>query len=128
MDEITITGIRVRGKHGCFAEERAELRNFEVGLRLFLPLDNAAKTDELSRTIDYPQAIAVVEGVFAGESVGLMEKLADKIAGRLFARFELLHEVEVTLAKSGVDVGVEFGGISVRMRRKRGDYMGNYDD
>lgn len=128
MDEIAIDKIRVSGKHGCYAEERNESRDFEVSLRLFLPLNRAAKTDELSHTIDYPQAMAVVEGVFAGESIRLIEKLADMVAERLFVRFEMLREVEITLAKLGVDVGFDFGGVSVRIRRKREDYIGGCND
>ena len=91
MDEIIIDRLKVSGKHGCFAEERNEFRDFEVSLRLFLPLSTAAKTDELDDTIDYPAAMAIVEGVLKGESVRLIEKLAQTIAERLFVRFENFH-------------------------------------
>lgn len=123
MDEIKIDRIRLKGKHGCFAAERNEYRDFEVSLRLFLPLDTAAKSDELDDTVDYPAAIAIAEGVLAGESVRLVEKLADMIAERLFVRFKNLLEVEVEVAKLGVDIGYDFGGISAKIHRKRGDYI-----
>ena len=123
MDEIKIDRIRLKGKHGCFAAERDEFRDFEVSLRLFLPLDTAAKSDGLDDTVDYPAAIAIAEGALAGESVRLVEKLADMIAERLFTRFANLLEAEVEVAKLGVDVGYDFGGISVKIRRKRGDYI-----
>lgn len=123
MDEIKIDRIRLKGKHGCFAAERDEFRDFEVSLRLFLPLDTAAKSDGLDDTVDYPVAIAIAEGVLAGESVRLVEKLADMIAERLFTRFANLLEAEVEVAKLGVDIGYDFGGISVKIRRKRGDYI-----
>ena len=83
----------------------------------------AAKTDELSDTVDYPSAMAIAEGVLKGESVRLIEKLADMIAERLFVRFERLVEAEVEVAKLGVDVGYDFKKISARIRRKRGDYI-----
>ncbi len=123
MDEIIIDRLKVSGKHGCFAEERNEFRDFEVSLRLFLPLSTAAKTDELDDTIDYPAAMAIVEGVLKGESVRLIEKLAQTIAERLFVRFENLREVEVVVAKLGIDVGYEFKNISVRIHRKREDFI-----
>lgn len=123
MDEIKIDRIRLKGKHGCFAAERDEFRDFEVSLQLFLPLDTAAKSDGLDDTVDYPAAIAIAEGVLAGESVRLVEKLADMIAERLFTRFANLLEAEVEVAKLGVDIGYDFGGISVKIRRKRGDYI-----
>ena len=77
MDEIIIEKLRLKGKHGCFAKERDEYRAFEVSMRLFLSLNKAAKTDELEDTIDYPAAMAIAEGVLMGESVRLIEKLAD---------------------------------------------------
>lgn len=123
MDEIIIEKLRLKGKHGCFAKERDEYRDFEVSMRLFLDLNRAAKTDELDDTIDYPAAMAIAEGVLMGESVRLIEKLADMIAERLFTRFACLCEAEVEVAKIGVDVGYEFGKISTRIFRKRGQYV-----
>ena len=123
MDEIIIEKLRLKGKHGCFAKERDEYRAFEVSMRLFLDLNRAAKTDELEDTIDYPAAMAIAEGVLMGESVRLIEKLADTIAERLFVRFANLCEVEVEVAKIGVEVGYEFGKISTRIFRKRGQYI-----
>lgn len=123
MDEIIIDRLRLSGKHGCFAAERDELRGFEVSLRLFLPLSRAGKTDDLEATIDYPAAMSIVEGVIGGESVRLIEKLADMIAERLFVRFEQLAQVEVEVAKLGVDVGFDFQKISVKILRKREDYI-----
>ena len=123
MDEIIIEKLRLKGKHGCFAKERDEYRAFEVSMRLFLDLNRAAKTDELEDTIDYPAAMAIAEGVLMGESVRLIEKLADMIAERLFVRFASLCEVEVEVAKIGVEVGYEFGKISTRIFRKRGQYI-----
>lgn len=120
MDEIIIENLKLSGRHGCFAFERDRPGDFEVSMRLFLPLDAAAKTDELSDTVDYPSAMAIAEGVLKGESVRLIEKLADMIAERLFVRFERLVEAEVEVAKLGVDVGYDFKKISARIRRKRG--------
>ena len=123
MDEIIIENLKLKGKHGCFAEERNEFRDFEVSMRLFLDVRKASKTDALDDTIDYPQAMAIAEGVLAGESVRLIEKLADMIAERLFVRFEILQEVEIEVAKLGVDVGFGFGKISTKIHRKRTDYI-----
>ena len=73
--------------------------------------------------MDYPSAIGIVEGVLMGESVRLIEKLADIIAERLFMRFANLCEVEVEVAKIGVKVGYDFDGISARIFRKREQYI-----
>lgn len=123
MDEIFIEGLQLQGKHGCFAAERDEWRDFEVSMRLFLDTSRAAKTDSLEDTIDYPKAMAIAEGVLEGESVRLIEKLADIIAERLFVRFELLREAEIEVVKKNVDVGYRFSRISVKIHRRREDYI-----
>ena len=92
-------------------------------MRLFLDTSRAAKTDSLEDTIDYPKAMAIAEGVLEGESVRLIEKLADIIAERLFVRFELLREAEIEVVKKNVDVGYRFSRISVKIHRRREDYI-----
>ena len=123
MDEIVIEGLKLVGRHGCEAFERNSEGKFEVSLKLRLPLERAAATDELCDTIDYPAAMAVAEGVFAGESVRLVERLADKIAERLFVRFGNLCSVEVEVAKIGVNVGYEYSKVAARISRDRGFYI-----
>ncbi len=123
MDEIIIKGLKLKGKHGCFAEERNEFRDFEVSMKLSLDLNTAAKTDKLEDTIDYPAAMGIAEGVLMGESVRLIEKLADTIAQRLFERFALLQVAEIEVVKLGVDVGYCFDKISVKIQRKRDFYI-----
>lgn len=123
MDEIIIEKIRLKGRHGCFAREREEYRDFEVSLRLGLDLSAAAKSDELSDTVDYPSAMELVEKVIAGESVRLIEKLADKIAEKLFSQFRNLEKVQVEVSKLNVDVGYEFEKISVKIDREKSFYL-----
>ena len=123
MDEIVIEKLKVSGKHGCEAIERQVTGNFEVSMRLFADLNAAAKTDSLDDTIDYPAAMAIVEGVFAGESVRLIEKLADLVAQRMFERFQKLSSIEVEVAKIGVKVGYDFSQISVKINRDRSFYL-----
>ena len=64
-----------------------------------------------------------LDNIEATGGVVTVEKLADMIAERLFVRFEILQEVEIEVAKLGVDVGFEFSKISTKMRRCRTDYI-----
>ncbi len=124
MDEIRIDGIKLYGRHGCFAFEREEKGCFEVSLKLRLDLSKAAESDELTDTIDYPAAMAVAQEVIEGGSVRLIEKLADKIAKRLFESFPKLFEVEVEVAKLGVEVGFDFSRVSASIVRRADFYCG----
>lgn len=121
MDEIILNNIRLKGRHGCFARELESPCDFAVSMRLFLDLTRAAKSDALEDTIDYPAAVAVAEGVLAGESVRLIEKLAGSICERMFARFGGLAEIEVKVEKCAPMVDWTLSEVAVRLRRKRGE-------
>lgn len=84
MDEIIIEKLKLSGKHGCFAAERDESRDFEVSMRLFLNLGPAAKTDDLSMTIDYPAAMAIAEGGVVGRKRKTNRKARRHDSGKAF--------------------------------------------
>ena len=121
MDTLTVKNFRCAGKHGCFAAERDEKTLFEVSANLRADLASSCKTDKLDETIDYPAVMGIIEGVIKGESVKLMERLADKIAERLFVRFANLLEVDVRVAKHARDLPYDFDCVSVKISRKRED-------
>jgi dihydroneopterin aldolase len=123
MDELILKDIRLKGKHGCFASELENPCDFSVSLRMFLNLRNASKTDSLDDTVDYPSAIAIAEGVIAGESVRLIEKLADMIAERMFGRFANLEEIEVKVRKCSPQIEWALSEVAVKLHRKRNDYI-----
>lgn len=123
MDTLTIKNFRCAGKHGCFAAERNEETLFEVSAVLHANLQSSCKTDKLDETIDYPAVMGIIEGVIKGESVKLIERLADKIAERLFIRFSNLLEVDVRVTKRVKDLPYDFDGVCVEISRKRGEYL-----
>ena len=123
MDKVILKNIKLKGKHGCFAKERDEFCDFWVSLELGLDLRKSAKTDELEDTIDYPSAIVIAEGVLLGESVRLIEKLADVIAERMFIRFANLEEITVKVTKKNNDFAEIVDEISAQISRKRSDYI-----
>ncbi len=123
MDELVLKDIRLKGRHGCFAREREEYCEFLVSVRMRLDLSKAARTDSLEDTIDYPAAVSIAEGVISGESVRLIEKLADTVASRMFARFGALREIDVKVAKCNNDYSSFVGEISVSISRRREDYF-----
>ena len=91
-------------------------------MKICLDTRKAAKTDELEDTIDYPAAIAIAEGVIMGESVRLIEKLADKIAERIFFRFAIAKKIEVKVVKRSTSFEEVLDEVSVKIKRSREDY------
>ena len=90
-------------------------------MRMLLDLKKAALSDELSDTVDYPSAIKVAESVICGESVRLIEKLADCIAKKMLSKFEIIDSIEVKVAKCNTSFTSKVSEISALIRRKRED-------
>lgn len=53
LDRIDLTGLRAHAHHGVFAHEREHGQEFIVDVSLGLELETAAKSDDLTDTVDY---------------------------------------------------------------------------
>jgi 7,8-dihydroneopterin aldolase/epimerase/oxygenase len=116
LDRITISGLRVRGRHGVLEEERAAGQDFLVDAVLRLDTSAAAATDDLSLTADYAAVASELAQIVAGEPVALIETLADRLASACL-RHPRIAEVEVTVHKPQAPVGVPVDDIAVTIRR-----------
>ena len=85
MDKIVISGIRAKGFHGVLPEERKAGQSFTVDCELFLNLNSAIKSDDLTKTIDYAEVALVVREIVEGPPFNLIEALAGKIGFRSFS-------------------------------------------
>lgn len=119
LDRISLKGVRARGFHGVFGEERQEGQEFRVDVVLgVLSISKAAKSDDLRHTVDYGGvALAVVE-VVEGPAMNLIETLAVAIADRLLA-FDYVRAVKVTVHKPQAPIPVPFDDVSVSITRAR---------
>ncbi|MGO8956075.1 MAG: dihydroneopterin aldolase [Streptosporangiaceae bacterium] len=118
LDRISILGLRIRGRHGVFAHERADGQDFIVDALLWLDTRPAAATDDLAMTADYGQVAARLADVVAGEPVALIETLADRLAAACLAD-QAVQAAEVTVHKPQAPVGRPVDDITVTIRRRR---------
>ncbi len=118
-DKIILTGIEVKGRHGCSAEERAHLQLFIVDIELHLRLRQAGKSDDLGDTIDYAAVLSDVKKIVGGTSRNLIETVAQEISDFLLRRYMLLEGVKVRIQKPNPPVGEKFGGAAVEILRHR---------
>lgn len=120
MDEIFVKGIRAYGFHGIFEEENRVGQRFVVDLKMRLSLAEAAKTDDLEKTVDYAKAAMLAkECVEARSPFRLIETLAGTIAEKILAAFPRLTEIEVRVHKPNAPVSAEFDDLGVTVRRSR---------
>lgn len=119
MGRITLTGLRAHGYHGVFDFERAEGQEFEVDVVLDLDLGPAARSDDLTDTIDYGQLASDLVAVVTGPPVNLIETLADRLVTVCLADARVAAAT-VTVHKPGAPIRHRFSDVAVTLHRVRG--------
>lgn len=117
-DSITLSRMRFLSSHGALPEEKTRPQPWEVTVTLELPLDEAARADDLEKTIDYRRVHETVRAVMDGPPVNLAETLAARIAENLVRAF-LVSAAVVEIRKTKPPVDFDFDGLQVRVRRER---------
>jgi dihydroneopterin aldolase len=115
--EISIDGLAFFGRHGALPEERVLGQRFYVDLRLIPASDRACDTDDVADAVHYGEVVEQVLAV-AAEPVALLERLADRIAVDLLARFPLV-EARVTVRKPSAPVPAIIDAVAVTVTRRR---------
>lgn len=118
LDEIVLTGLTVFGRHGVYDHERENGQEFTIDLRLRMPLDDAASSDDVADTVHYGELAERVAEVVAGEPVNLIETLADRIAAVALADARVLS-VTVTVHKPHAPIALTFSDVAVTVHRAR---------
>ncbi len=98
MDEITIGGIRVFGRHGAYAGEKEKSQAFEVALKLHVDLTVASQSDRLADTIDYAEIHRRVVAIVQQRSFDLLERLGAEILDAAFED-DRVRAAEVSIGK-----------------------------
>jgi len=117
-DRITLTGLRVAGRHGVFEHERRDGQDFLVDITVWIDLDRAAETDELADTVDYGELAERAAAIVAGPPHNLIETVAAEIAEDVM-RDARAHAVEVTVHKPSAPIPLSFTDVAVTARRSR---------
>jgi 7,8-dihydroneopterin aldolase/epimerase/oxygenase len=115
-DRITLTGLAVTGYHGVFDREKRDGQRFLADITLWLDLGEAARTDDLTRTVHYGELAELAAGIITGPPRDLIETVAAEIADAVMARYPV-HAVEVTLHKPQAPIPLEFADVAVTIRR-----------
>ena len=75
-DRITLTGLSVFGHHGVFDFERRDGQTFVVDLTLWLDVTEAARTDDLTKTVHYGEVAELAAAVVGRPPRDLIETVA----------------------------------------------------
>ena len=117
-DRITLTGLKVFGRHGVFEHEKRDGQHFVVDITVWLDLSAAAATDDLTQTLHYGELAELAASIVGGEPYDLIESVAGKIADEVL-RDSRLSAVEVTVHKPSAPIPLDFQDVAVTIRRER---------
>ena len=118
-DRIQLTGIRVHAGHGVLPHEAEFGQPFIVDITAWLDFADAARDDNLTKTVNYAELAQLAADIVAGTRRALVETVATQIAEAAMATFDALHAVEVTLHKPHAPVGLVLDDVAVTARRSR---------
>ena len=117
-DRIEVRGIRAFGHHGVLPSERENGQFFVVDVSLVSDTRDAARSDDIARTINYSDVASSVVDIIRGEAVDLIETLAQRIADRCLA-FDRVQGVRVVVHKPSAPIDVAFDDVVVTIERSR---------
>ncbi len=117
-DRITLTGLRVRGRHGVYEFEQVQGQDFLVDAVLEIDTRPAAATDDIADTVHYGELANELAAVLAGEPVHLLETLADRLV-RVCLADERVRAATVTVHKPQAPIQHAFADVAVTIRRER---------
>jgi dihydroneopterin aldolase len=118
LDRVALRGLRGYGRHGVLPSERANGQPFLIDVELGLDTRRAAKSDDLTDTVDYACLADRVVALVEGEPVNLIETLAERIAAMCLEPAGVA-QVQVTVHKPEAPVTVAFEDVSVTIMRSR---------
>jgi dihydroneopterin aldolase len=98
MHKILVEGIKIYAYHGCLEEEGKIGTNYIVDVAMETDFTEAAKTDDLSKTIDYVVVYNIVKTQMAVRAK-LIEKVGQHIIDELKKELHGLKKVEVKVTK-----------------------------
>jgi dihydroneopterin aldolase len=98
MNKILVEGIKIFAYHGCLEEEGKIGSNYIVDVTMETDFSEAAKTDDLTKTIDYVVVYQIVKKEMAIRSK-LIEQVGQRIIDELRRAFLSLQKVEVKVTK-----------------------------
>lgn len=115
-DRLSVAALRCRCHIGVTEEERRERQKIEIDLDLYADLEQAGRTADLARTIDYRDLCERVRGLLEEGRWHLVEAAALAVLDLVFERWGRVGRAAVRVRKY---VLPEVAHVEVEMERRR---------
>lgn len=117
-NKISVNGIRCYAYHGCLEHEATIGGNFIVDIDIETDFEEAADTDDLSKTVDYVEVYNIVKQQMNIRSK-LIEVVAKRICDTLLKNIQRIQTVEVKVTKLNPPINGDVEKVSVQIKRVR---------
>lgn len=118
--EIQLEGMTFYAHHGVLEQERKVGNTFTVNLSLTISHKTSLYSDELADTIDYSKVYEVVKHEMS-EPCLLLERLAGRLAKRLFEEFLHIEELTLSISKVKPPFSADISSATVCLMVQRGE-------
>lgn len=119
MDKIIIKNLKVFAFHGVNPEETQYGQNFLLDISAGVDISLPCRTDNIENTVSYAEIIKTVRRTMQEKNCKLLEHAAQRVADALFAEFEQIDTLTVTLKKPDAPIKADFGWVAVEIERER---------
>ncbi|GAB6138850.1 dihydroneopterin aldolase [Halanaerobaculum tunisiense] len=123
MDKIILDGLSFYGYHGALEEENKLGQKFIIDLELKCNLQEAGRTDQLDKSVNYAQVYQVVKQICQQEEYKLLEAVGENIASKILEKFSLVEEISVRVKKPEAPIKGILDYVAVDIERSRSDQI-----
>ncbi|NTV98815.1 MAG: dihydroneopterin aldolase [Chlorobiaceae bacterium] len=106
--------------HGVLREEHTVGAKYEIDAEFFFDFSDAAKNDDITKTVDYGAAYKKIRETFTLKRYSLIESVAFDLAKNLLRDFPVLEEVGVRVRKHNppLDGLCDYAEADYRLKRE----------
>ncbi|MCR5202143.1 MAG: 2-amino-4-hydroxy-6-hydroxymethyldihydropteridine diphosphokinase [Lachnospiraceae bacterium] len=117
MDSIIINKLQIFANHGVIPAENELGQKFIISAELFLDLQAAGESDDLSKTIDYSKVCDLIYRLTRETTFKLIERLGYFLCDSILTEFSEVKKVIITIDKPWAPLKYPMENVSVRVER-----------
>jgi dihydroneopterin aldolase len=114
MNKVIVEGIKVYAYHGCMEEEGRLGGNYIVDVTIETDFTEAAKTDDLSKTVDYVAVCDIVKSEMAVRSK-LIEQVGQRIIDKIKHELKGIKKATVKVTKLNPPINGVVGSVCIEI-------------
>lgn len=121
MNIIRIKNATFYAYHGALQEEQSMGGKFSVDVEMHTDFTEAAKEDDLNKTINYHKVYQFMNSIVNGKKFYLIETLAMTLADSLLERYDRIEKIVVRVRKNNVPIGGVLDYVETEVVKERNE-------